>query len=278
MDLVSDFFYLIIEIIIFIALTAIGTYIYNGVLNNSDKLSGSGEVLPEDEVHTLRQLFYLIVMSLAFVNIIYAMITRDEHFYFVIFDILLSVFLAVRLDKNHWKGKLIFLLLVPYDSINFLLLDVPFISVVDFIHVFIFIYFIKVYYDKFRQYTESNGLSITILLLYVIVFLSFIFTQVVEHTNPLDSLVMVSNAFTSNGYAILGTTIPGKINAILLVWGGYILSGVGTATLTAAILLRHFNSKFDDIKESNKELKESLNNLEELIRNGEDSNQNDGSE
>ena len=46
---------------------------------------------------------------------------------------------------------------------------------------------------------------------------------------------MVSNAFTSNGYAILGTTPGGKINSVILVWSGYIISGAATATLTAAI-------------------------------------------
>ena len=98
-------------------------------------------------------------------------------------------------------------------------------------------------YDKFIEYTRSNSLGITILLLFSIIFISFLVTQVVENKNPLDSLVMVSNAFTSNGYAVLGSSIPGKINSIFLVWGGYIISGAGTATLTAAILLRHFNAR-----------------------------------
>ena len=114
-------------------------------------------------------------------------------------------------------------------------------GLIDFIHIPVFIYFIKVYYDKFSDYTESHGLSLTIILLFVIVFISFLVTQLVEGVNPLDSMVMVSNAFTSNGYAILGHSIPGKINSIFLVWGGYIISGTATASLTAAILLRHFN-------------------------------------
>ena len=113
----------------------------------------------------------------------------------------------------------------------------------------VFIYFIKVYYDRFKEYTESNGLGITIILLFVLVFVSFFITQIDEGVNPLDALVMVSNAFTSNGYAVLGSSIPGKINSVFLVWGGYILSGVGTATLTAAILVRHFNHKFDELEE-----------------------------
>ena len=72
---------------------------------------------------------------------------------------------------------------------------------------------------------------------------------------------MVSNAFTSNGYAVLGDTPIGKLNSLFLVWGGYILSGVGTATLTAALLSRHFNKRFEE--------------LEELIKNNNDENADD---
>ena len=92
-------------------------------------------------------------------------------------------------------------------------------------------------------------MGIAIILLFLIVFFSFLATQVAEGANALDSLVMVSNAFTSNGYAVLGSSIAGKLDAIVLVWAGYILSGVGTATLTAAILTRHFNSKFEELEE-----------------------------
>jgi hypothetical protein len=45
----------------------------------------------------------------------------------------------------------------------------------------------------------------------------------------------------------------GKLNSIFLVWSGYILSGAGTATLTAAIIIRHFNKKFNKLEEMIKE-------------------------
>lgn len=270
---------LILEVIIFFIMVGIGIFIYKWVKVGSVKLFNNREVLPEDEIHTLKQVFYLIIMSLAFVDIIYSLIQGKVIIYIVIFDIVLSVFLAINLDKSSLKGKLILLLLVPFESLNLLMFNVPLIRFVDIIHILVFAYFVKVYYDKFRQYTESNSLGITILILYVIVFVSFIVTQIVEGVNPLDSLVMVSNAFTSNGYSVLGSSIGGKLNAIVLVWGGYILSGVGTATLAATILMKHFNHKFRDMEESNKELKESIDELkesnrklEELIKNNDNSN------
>ena len=278
MDLSEFIIALVFEIIVFFILVAIGTVVYKRVRAGSNALSNLGEVLPEDEIHTLKQVFYLTLMSLAFIDILYALISTEGLFYFAIFDILLSLFLAIILDKSSLKGKIILLLLVPFDSINLLISGSLLLSIIDLIHVVVFLYFIKFYYDKFRQYTESNGLSITIVILFALVFISFIVTQIVEGVYPLDSLVMVSNAFTSNGYAVLGTTIAGKLNAIVLVWGGYILSGVGTATLTAAILMKHFNHRFEDAEKSNRELKESIQNLEELIRSNESSSQSDDKE
>ena len=276
MDDMSRFFLgLVFEIIIFLLLVAIGTVVYKKLMSSSNTLSNLGEILPEDEIHTLKQVFYLILMSLAFIDILYALISSEGFIYFVIFDIALSLFLAITLDKSSSKGKILLLLLVPFDSINFLLFGSLLISYIDIVHVLVFLYFINFYYDKFRQYTESNGLSVTIVILFILVFISFIVTQIVEGVYPLDSLVMVSNAFTSNGYAVLGTSMAGKLNAIVLVWGGYILSGVGTATLAAAIIMKHFNHKFEEAEKSNKELKESIKNLEELIKNNETSGQKD---
>ena len=81
---------------------------------------------------------------------------------------------------------------------------------------------------------------------------------------------MVSNAFTSNGYAILGSSIIGKINEIFLVWSGYLLSGVGTATLTAAILKRHFDIKDKELNDKIDKLDNKIEKLEDLIMDGDD--------
>ena len=79
----------------------------------------------------------------------------------------------------------------------------------------------------------------------------------------LDALVMVSNAFTSNGYAVLGTTTIGKLNSLFLVWGGYILSGVGTATLATALVSRHFNKKFEKMEEKFDQMQKSIDSLKD---------------
>lgn len=242
------------EIAIFLLLSVIFGFIYNKLKNNPNRILKADEYFPEDELHSLRQGYFLIMMALCFVNILYSFIVYGytNIFFLAIFDIGLSIYLAIILDKRSWKGIILLFLLVPYGSIAFFLNN-DIMGVMELFHIPVFIYFIKAYYDKFRKYTESNGLGIAVLLLFLLIFISFFITQFDEAVNPLDALVMVSNAFTSNGYAVLGSSLPGKINAIILVWGGYILSGVGTATLTTAILMRHFNRKFEELEELIKE-------------------------
>ena len=239
----------VLVLAIFLALTFIGIFVYNKLKYSSNKYLNPHEFLPEDEVHVLRQVFYLIMMALCFINFLYSLIYFDGNlFYFAIFDIVLSLFIAVSLDKSSLKNKVLLILLVPYGSLIYLMHSSSLIIVIELIRIPLFLYFVKVYFDKFMKYTDSNGLGVTIILLFSIIVVSFFVTQIVEGVNPLDALVMVSNAFTSNGYAVLGDSVFGKINSLFLVWGGYIISGAGTATLTAAILLRHFNKRVEELE------------------------------
>lgn len=239
----------VIVLVIFLALTAIGIFVYNKLKNSSNSYLNPREFLPEDEIHVIRQVLYLSMMALCFVNFLYSLMSYEDNFiYFAVFDIVLSLFIAVTMDKSSLKNKVLFILLIPYGSLVFLLYPTNPIILIELIHIPVFLYFVKVYFDKFMEYTNSNGLGVTIILLFSIIVVSFFVTQIVEGVNPLDSLVMVSNAFTSNGYAVLGDSILGKVNSIFLVWGGYIISGAGTATLTAAILLKHFNKRVEELE------------------------------
>lgn len=250
-------FQLIFELSFFIILTLIGTYLFKRLNNSSNRFLNPFEFLPEEEIHTLKQLFYLLMMALSFANVLYSIIfSSADLVYFSIFDLLFSLIIAINLDKSTNKNKILFILLVPYGALTYLFFYGSPLILIELIHVCVFIYFVKFYYDKFTEYTKVNRLGTTILLLFVIIFISFFITQIAEKVNPLDSLVMVSNAFTSNGYTILGNTVPGKLNSIFLVWGGYIISGAGTATLTAAILIRYFNKR--------------VRQLEKIIENGSD--------
>ena len=106
-----------------------------------------------------------------------------------------------------------------------------------------------VYYRKFVKYTENNGLGITIMLLYTIVLVSFLFTMLVEEVTPLDSIVMVTNAFTSNSFDPAGNSVIGKVDSLVLAWGGFMLSGVGTATLSVSMIRRYIDREFDEMED-----------------------------
>ena len=249
----------IVEIVVFLVLTFVLGFVLKKIYESEYKVFDLKEYFPEEEIHSLKQIFFLIMMGLIFIDILYVVVfISSDLFYFVVFDIVLSLYLAIKLDTSSLKNKIILILLIPYGSLTFLLFSSTLVGIMDLIHVPVLIYFIKVYHDKFREYTASNGLGIAILLLFTIIFISFFVTQFSEGVSPLNSIVMVSNAFTSNGYAVLGKSIVGKIDAILLVWGGYLLSGVGTATLTSAILINHYNGKIEEVNEK-------LDKLENLI-------------
>ena len=210
--------------------------------------------MPKEETQTLKQVFYLIIITLCFVDILYSLVfwaSDDFYRHFIFYDVLVSLIACLAIKKDTLTEKVIMVFLIPLSSLLHSTLDDPAILLVILlaIHFIGLAYVIKVYYGKFIHFTESNGLGISILLLFGLVFVSFIFTSFAEGKNLLDSLVMVSNAFTSNGYAVLGDSPLGKLNSIFLVWGGYILSGVGTATLTTALVSRHFNKRFEELEE-----------------------------
>ena len=253
---------LVIPILIFGVLFAVGKFIYQKMSNSESRVLNPSEYFPQQELETLRQVFYLIMMMIFFVFILYIMMVQAKEILpIAVLQVILSIYVALTLDYSKWYNKILFFLLVPYESLVMIVSgDYLSLGPIYIIHVLVYAYFIKVYFTKFWKYTETNGLGITIVLLFTIVFASFIVTLFAEGVEPLNSAVMVSNAFTSNGYAILGQSGIGKLTSMVLVWSGYIISGVGTATLTAAILLRH-NQKRE------KELNERLDELESLIKN-----------
>ncbi len=248
---------LIIQFILVIAIFAILVYAckftVNRVKSNSylkdSRFSNPIEYFPQEKISSLRQVFYLIMIFVFIVLILYLIINWNEsaHPFFVL-DVIISVYLAINIRGNTLKDKIILFMLIPFGSISNLLGD-NVLFLYDIFHIIGYIYFIEVYYRKFVEYTENNGLGITIMLLFSIVLVSFLFTMLVEDVSPLDSIAMVSNAFTSNSFDAAGTTTLGKLDSIVIAWSGFILSGVGTATLAASMVRRYVNRQFDAMED-----------------------------
>ena len=254
-------FQILVAIGVFAALAYITKYIVNkGRLMarfKKSRLSNPQEYFPSDEVYLLKQVFYLIVILVIIMICLYLTFDWNEGFYFVyLLDIVVSLYLALKMDKDSLKDKVLLFLLIPFGSITGLLFGDSIVVLLDLTHIIGYLYFIKVYFRKFVEYTENNGLGIAIILLFSIILVSFLFTLVVEKVSPMDSITMVSNAFTSNSFDASGKNIIGKLNSLVLAWSGFILSGVGTATLAVSIVNGHIDRKFDKVNDLVKKKKE----------------------
>ena len=254
-ELLVLLFKIVLELLLvgsFVVLVYIGKLIYkNEDLSNfhsDSRWLNPREYLPDEEVPVVKQVCYLVIIVLIVVDILYSILGWNVNmFYFSLFDIILSLHFAIHMDIKSWKSNIVLFGLIPFGSLGALFAG--YYVIFDIIHLITLAYFIKVYYRKFVEYTETNSLGITIIFLFMIVFISFLITIVVEDKSPLDSIAMVSNAFTSNGYTVLGHTGLGKIDAIFLVWAGFALSCIGTATLSVSIVMNHINEKFDNLEE-----------------------------
>ena len=286
---------IISSVIIFLILHLVVKISYNRLKIYFNEKIDVKNFLPEEELQNQRQIFRIIMIVLCvgfliftitdtLLNFgimenygeIYAIIYSSDFngVIFIVLDIIISVYLSLNLDlKNSHKDRVMFILLFPYTSLIVMpifagftdimyFIDSSFNFIFDFNHSVMYIYFIHVYYKKFMKHTKNTTLGKTIVLLVALLLAATIITIVTERVSLLDSVNMVSNAFVSNGYMVMGTTTIGKLNVLIIIWGGYILSGVGTATLTAAILMRHYDVK---LKERKDKYAKQFDELEELI-------------
>ena len=254
-------FKILVAIGIFAVLVYVCKYIVSKYRSPSrlkdSKISDPLEYFPSEELLILKQVFYLVMILVIVIICLYLLFDWDESFYFIyILDIVVSLYLAINLRKDSIKEKVLSFLLIPFGSLIGVLFGHSILVFLDLFHIAGYFYFIKVYYRKFVEYTENNELGITIMLLFIIIFISFLFTILDEGVSPIDSMTMVSNAFTSNSFDASGSNIFGKINSLVLAWSGFILSGVGTATLAASIVNRYVSRQFDELKELVKKKKE----------------------
>lgn len=274
MELYNYALRIIVSIVISYALILISAWIMPKLKNTPIRILNPTEYFPEEQVKTLKQVYYLILIFIILFSITNFFFdngigrSNSPEFYHLnaVLDIIVSLYLATFLyrDKTR-KNHLLILFLLPIASFSFLIFGESYVEILDFLRIPALLYLIKLLYDKFKSFTDEHSLGFSIVLLFSIIFISVISTIVLENQNPLDAIIMVSNAFTSNGYAILGETPGGKFNSLILVWSGYVISGAATATLTAAILLRHNNHKLEDYEQKLDEIQSTLDELKEKL-------------
>lgn len=228
----------------------------------------SSDFLPDDEISHLKQIFLLLFGLLSIIGLIFSFIIKDNVNYFelAVLNIIFTTIAIIYLAEKSYTKLILSVLIIPSTSIIWLLFnkDLPnfFLMIQCIGNLITGLYFIY----KFFKYTKNNKLGLTVIIFALILSSSLATTSIGENVSLIDSMVMVSNAFTSNGYTILGHTYIGKLNSITLVWFGYLLSGVGTATLTAAIILKRMKHKMNILYKQNEDLSKEIKELKELIK------------
>ncbi len=218
--------------------------------------------LPKDEYFYLKQIFYLVMSVLFLIGFLALFLLPKSDFTIWGIDVIVSIIAIIYvIGKQPWRFVLA-LLLLPCGSILLVMgIELPYILYI--LHYIGAFAIVGLFIQRFLTYTRDNNLGFTAILFIGILAISFGVTLCFEKATFLDSLVMISNAFTSNGYTVLGNSSGGKLASILLVWGGYLLSGVGTATLCAAIVNSSFRKKFKEQKDEVAFLKEKIVSADE---------------
>lgn len=246
---------------IFVFLVYIAKFIVNNIKSipgfKNSKFLNPLEYFPDEKLASLKQIFYLTLVFIFIVIELYLIFDwHDLSFPMLVLDIILSIYLAINMNMDSLNDKIILFLLIPFGSITGIIFGNSSLVWIDLFHILGYLYFIEVYYRKFEIFTKNMGLGISILLLFTIIWVSFLFTMLVEGVSPLESITMVSNAFTSNSYEASGNSVVGKLDSLVLAWGGFLLSSVGTATLAASVVKKYVDRQFDDMENLIKSKKE----------------------
>ena len=253
MELISYLTQIIVSVGIFAILCFIGEQLKK-ILPKYLHLMDPHEYFPKEEILTLKQVLYLILILgiyLCIINFFFDRffdVSQDLFLINSLIDIIISIIIVVGFYKGSTKSRIIFIFLMPLTSISAIVFGSTLLGYWDFIRIPTLLFMVIYLYHKFLEFTDENQLGKLILILISIVFTCLVLTILLENQTPINALGMVSNAFTSNGYAVLGQSIPGKLNSLFLVWGGYVISGVATASLTASILIKHFNKRVEELE------------------------------
>ena len=140
MDILSlSFLQFIIESVVFLIVVDIGIVVIEKLKNNDNKFLNPLEYVPLEEFHSIRQIYYLIMMALCFVVVLYSMsFNSSDIVYFALFDIIISLYIAITIDKTSNWHKLMVFLLIPFGAITYLFYGITLVSYLDLIHIPVF--------------------------------------------------------------------------------------------------------------------------------------------
>ena len=136
---------LIISVLIFSALFVTGKLIYKKLNKNGSRILNPLEYFPEEEIQTLRQVFYLVMMLVFFVLILYLIVSHGNDLVGIaLVQVIVSLYVALTLDYSSLKNKILFFMIIPYETIVFLVFNESLlIWPVYVMHILVYVYLIK---------------------------------------------------------------------------------------------------------------------------------------
>lgn len=255
---------IVISLVLFVILCILATQLKK-FMSKHWVSSNLEEFFPLEEILTLKQLYYLVLILAVYFCIMNFFINTLYHpnteliMVGSIIDIIFSVYFTVDLYDGSAKSKIITIFLIPLASLSYLLCGKSLLAYWNFIRIPALLYLVVHYYNKFSDHTKKNNLDKLILVWLSIVFFCLIITLIVEDKNPINALAKVSNSFTSNSYVASGKNLGGVLVSTFLGWSGYFISGIGTASLAAAIILRKTGKKFERMEAKQDNFEKTIN-------------------
>lgn len=125
-------------------------------------------------------LLFILIVNFFFDNNIILSNNPDFYALHSALDIIVSVHVATIIYDKTYKSKILVFFLVPFASISFLLFGESFIEYWNFLRIPAFLFLFKYFYDKFKDYTDANRLNFSIILLFIIIFISINITMFIE--------------------------------------------------------------------------------------------------
>ena len=143
MDIVYIVFQIIVSLFIFGIIFIMGYALKDSITHKMNFFLNPLEYLPEEEIKSLKQVYYLILILVLFVSIVNfffdnnIIMQNSPEFYVFnsVIDIIFSLYIGISIYDGSKKSKILIVFLIPLASIAFLLFGESVIEYWDFIRI-----------------------------------------------------------------------------------------------------------------------------------------------
>ena len=145
------------------------------------------EYFPKEEILSLKQVYYLILILFIYICILnfffdrYCAVSGELLLINSLIDIIISLYLVITFFEKSTKGRLLVIFLMPLVSISTLVFGESLLGYWDFIRIPALLYLVGDIYNRFLRFTDKNNLGKLILILVSIIFTCLVLTIFLEN-------------------------------------------------------------------------------------------------